>query len=506
MSESPWARFRWRIRRRVWTVIWSIAVLGRLRASEVRAPRRKEEIRLIHAPRSYPDFKAPSLVVPANLPDRESSLIARLMVRFIHFLQDFYPIVVRRQPAAEPDRRARAARAFSRLYRRAIDPPRWHDDLVRAEAGGNLLGVLATSGPFSKLVARSPEDGRFRTDLGFMADYPVRDGLRSLGCVVEYVATGDGELEVDCIVRGGEEFRPADRDWKMIEEVALCSLLTHLTVWRHGMQYHVGGLGPLAILTHNLPPAHPVRRLLAPHIDQTAATNYHTHLTLRRGGFDVTGFSFSYETILRYYDDGVRAFDLAELDVRRSRARRNIPSHVGAEYHAQALAYWDLFAEYVAQYIGYYYSGETRLAGDGDLAEWFAAVDHWVPNGVRGYTGDLSREGLERLLTLFIYSVTVEHEENTQWKYAPFLAPTVHADGTGPTVGEVQTVMNFQFVISSAQNKLARDFSHLAPDPGGAAIMKGLGPRLRRLESVMGREPDRFWTVRPSELEASVSA
>jgi hypothetical protein len=339
-----------------------------------------------------------------------------------------------------------------------------------------------------------------------MSAYPVRSGLRRLGCVVEYRETGDGGVSVDHIVYENERVGPGDAAWPMVQEVALCSLLTHLTVWRHGMQYHVGGLGPMAILTHNLPPSHPVRRLLAPHIDQTAATNYHTHLTLRGRGFDVTGFSFSYVTILKYYDDGVRSFDLCELDVRRSRARRGVPEGIGPEYLAQSLRYWDLIAEYVAEYVGYYYASEARLADDKALGTWFEEIDRWVPNGVSRYTGDLTRDGLIRLCTLFIYSVTVEHEENTQWKYAPFLAPTVHADGTGPSVGEVQTVMNFQFVISSAQNKVVRDFSYLAADAGGAAIMKGFFAKLGRLELEIAGQPDRFWRVLPSELEASVSA
>jgi hypothetical protein len=183
-----------------------------------------------------------------------------------------------------------------------------------------------------------------------------------------------------------------------------------------------------------------------------------------------------------------------------------VGENIGPDYHAQALEYWDAFASYVSAYIGYYYGTEAQLVNDRELERWFGEIDRWVPNGVRAYTGELSRESLGRLLTLFLYSVTVEHEENTQWKYAPFLAPTVHADGSGPTVGEVQTVMNFQFVISSAQNKLMRDFSRLAPDAGGAAIMKAFASRLRQIEAEFSKKPDRFWKVLPSELEASVSA
>lgn len=500
-------RIRWRVRRRVWTLVWTVAVLPRLGNRKVPIPT-DEKIRLIHAPDSYSDFQAPSLVVPANLPSAESSRVANLLVRIIHFLQDVYPVVRSGQPQADPDRRIRARQAFSALYRRAIDPPHWHADLVEAEASGNLLGVLATSGPFSKFLRRSegaPSE-RYRIDLAHMAAYPVRKGLLRLGCAIEYAPDGEGEVRVERIVYDGRTVRPSDSEWTLTQDVALCSLLTHLTVWRHGMQYHVGGLGPIALLTHNLPPAHPIRRLLAAHIDQTAATNYHTHVTLRRGGFDVTGFSFSYATILGYYDDGVRGFDLSELDVRISRTRRGIPDSLGREYFDQTLRYWDLIAEYLTDYVGFYYADERSVAGDADLQSWFEEIDRWVPNGVRGYVPELNRSNLIRLCTLFIYSVVVEHEENTQWKYAPFLAPTVHEDGTPPTVGEVQSVMNFQFVISSAQNKLMQDFSYLARDAGGSTLMKGFQQNLKNLQAEMERQPDRFWKVLPAELEASVSA
>ena len=115
--------------------------------------------------------------------------------------------------------------------------------------------------------------------------------------------------------------------------------MTHVTVWRQGMEYHVGGLAPVPVLTHNLlPPAHPLRRLLAPHMNQTMTTNYHTHLTLRRSGFDVTGFAFPYETILRYYDDGAASFDINRLDVQEDARRRGIPELARLSLPASGLA------------------------------------------------------------------------------------------------------------------------------------------------------------------------
>ena len=51
------------------------------------------------------------------------------------------------------------------------------------------------------------------------------------------------------------------------------------------------------------------------------------------------------------------------------------------------------------------------------------------------------------------------------WNYAMFLPATVRADGRGESVGEVQAVVNFELLISSATNRLMNDASHVALDP-----------------------------------------
>jgi hypothetical protein len=272
------------------------------------------------------------------------------------------------------------------------------------------------------------------------------------------------------------------------------------------MQYHVAGVAPFAPITHNLPPAHPLRRLLAPHIAETLSTNFHTHLTLRRGGFDVTGFSFSYETILDYYNEGARAFDLSRLDPRVDIPRRRIPDTLVYPYRDQALRYLDLFESYVRRYIDLYYADDRELHADTAVQIWFDSLDRSVFGGIRSYTPELTKANLVKLCTLFSYTVTVEHEDNSLWNYAVFLPPTVHADGSDSSVGEVQSVMNFQLVISSATNKLMTDFTHLALDSKAADVMRDFQKDLKTLQTRMEREPSRYWGIYPSELEASVSA
>jgi hypothetical protein len=82
----------------------------------------------------------------------------------------------------------------------------------------------------------------------------------------------------------------------------------------------------------------------------------------------------------------------------------------------------------------------------------------------------------------------------------------VRQDGVAQSVGEVQSVMNFQIVISSATNRLINDISYLALDEGAAQIMREFRASLLALQAEMETEPDEYWRVYPQDLEASVSA
>ena len=143
---------------------------------------------------------------------------------------------------------------------------------------------------------------------------------------------------------------------------------------------------------------------------------------------------------------------------------------------------------------------------DAAVRAWFDTLNGQVMKGLTAYVPELTRASLARLCALYMYSVSVEHEDNTMWNYGMFLPATVREDGRGESVGQVQAVVNFELLISSATNRLMNDASHVALDPQGAAIMRGFQSRLARLQEDMEREPSRYWRILPRELEASVSA
>jgi hypothetical protein len=497
-------RIAWFFRQQVWAAAWSFIVVMRLWPRRVPVPGPDVPIDLVPAPRTYPDFRSPALVVPSDMPRKEMSLPGAITVQALHALQDLYPVVSTHQPEAARDPSERIRHAYPWLFRLVRQPPTWHADLAAAQQRGQLLDMLAVGGPYAKLLERSARR-EYVIDLDYLRGYATRDGLSRLGCRIRY-EDRDTSVAVTGVEHEGKLVTPGDTRWPLAERIALCSLTTHTTVWRHGMQYHVGGVAPFAVATHQLPSAHPLRRLLAPHMADTISTNYHTHLTLRRNGFDVTGFSFSYDTILRYYDDGAKYFDIRRLDPREDTARREIGADLEYPHLPQATGYFDLFSSYVGEYLTHYYPDEALLVRDPAVRAWFDALNRHIVKGIASYAPQLTHASLTRLCALYLYTVSVEHEDNTMWNYAMFLPATVREDGRGESVGQVQAVVNFELLISSATNRLMNDASHVALDPQGAAIMRGLQSRLAGLQDEMEREPRRHWHILPRDLEASVSA
>jgi arachidonate 15-lipoxygenase len=496
----------WHVRKLFWTAVWCTLVASQGWPRRAPRLRRERPIRLLSAPETYADFQSPTLVVPDGVPHAEKSLVNMVTVQIVHLLQDIYPLVRTRQAPGVGDPQERFDRAYTFPYRLVRDPPRWHPDLVAASERRNLLGALASGGPFAKLLERvDAQSSEYVIDLRHLANYDVHEGLCRLGSRMKFTAP-DGRLVVTGIEYEGETIAPGGARWDLAERIALAGLMTHVTVWRQGMEYHVGGLAPVPVVTHNLlPPAHPLRRLLAPHLNQTMTTNYHTHLTLRRSGFDVTGFTFPQQTILRYYDDGAASFDINRLDVERDAKRRGIPDSLDYPYLPQALRYFRLIDGYVRQYIGHSYQTEAALQSDRDVRAWFEALDQAVVHGVKSLVADLTRDNLIKLCTVLIYSLSVGHTENSLSNYAMFLPTTVRRDGVLPSVGEVQNIVNFQFLITSPTTLLVSDVSHLALDEPAAEIMRGFRRGLLALQSEMERQPARHWQLFPNEIEASVS-
>ena len=108
--SAPLRVVDWWFRKYFWTFAWGFAVGLQRWPRCANVPREEKPIRLLTAPETYPDFQAPSLVVPSTTPCAESSLVTDLSVQLTHLFQDLYPIVSTHQRDASTDPRKRTAR------------------------------------------------------------------------------------------------------------------------------------------------------------------------------------------------------------------------------------------------------------------------------------------------------------------------------------------------------------------------------------------------------------
>lgn len=508
-AMPPLQRVDWQIRKLFWTMFWCGIVFTQGWPRRAPVPERERKIGLVPAPETYADFQSPTLVVPDRVPCAETSMGAAITVQFTHLVQDLYPVVSTYQPEADADPQRRFEQAYTLLYRLTRDAPRWHPELADAYRRGDLLVKLAVGGPFSKLLKRAstPDGGgdAYLFDLEHLRNYPVREGLVHLGSRVHFTASGS-QLVLKGIEYDGELIPAGHPRWEFYERIALAGLVTHLTVWRQGMEHHVGGLAGVPVIIHNeLPHDHPVRRLLAPHMAQTITTSVHTHVTLRRSGFDVTGFTFPYDVILRYYDDGAAAFDITRLDVALDARQRGIADTLDCPYLPQALRYYGIFEQYVRDYLALYYRSEEAPAADAHVRSWYETLDARLVRGIRHYVPELTRDHLARLCTLLMYNASIGHTENSLQDYAVFMPTTVRRDGAQQSVGQVQNVVNFQLLIATPTSLLLNDVSHLALDGEAETVMRRFNETLHALQREMESQPSHYWQVFPATLEAGVS-
>jgi hypothetical protein len=118
---------------------------------------------------------------------------------------------------------------------------------------------------------------------------------------------------------------------------------------------------------------------------------------------------------------------------------------------------------------------------------------------------DLSRDNLVKLGTLLIYSLTVGHNENSLLNYGVFMPTTVRRDGVQPSVGEIQNIVNFQFLITAPTTLLVSGVAHLALDAKASEIMRGFHRSLLALQDEMERQP-LHWQLFPNQVKAASPA
>ena len=127
---------------------------------------------------------------------------------------------------------------------------------------------------------------------------------------------------------------------------------------------------------------------------------------------------------------------LAQRDVADSDTLPNYP------YRDDALLYWNAIHQWVTEYVGTYYKTKSDVAGDPELQRWATEVVSGEGGRIRGMSAINSREYLAEVLTMVIYTASVQHAAVNfpQWDYMSYVpkmplagyapAPTSTAEAT----------------------------------------------------------------------------
>ncbi|HEX8071140.1 MAG TPA: lipoxygenase family protein [Pyrinomonadaceae bacterium] len=469
------------------------------------------ELKAVSFASQFPGIPIPNIRVADHVPDDEAE---PLKVAFYKFQVGMYTVFPANQPGLPPisaDPQQALAEAYTEAHRKLFPPP-----VLPEEYKGEIdLGRIAVASPYACYVERAPEGG-YQWDLRELDGYERHAGLRSIGVRVLFrVNEGARRLEatqIDCELG---TCRPGDPDWALAQKLALCAATTHVSLVRHFNGVHLAAGGPFAIATRNrLPAAHPLRRLLWPHMYGTQYSNQIvTKGQMAKGGDFETIFSFTHRGMCKLFEETYERYDITVLDPERDAEQRGI---LDAGFDTPVLsnrrAIFDVMHAHALRYLRVYYDSDEKLRADASVQGWVEELERLIPNGVRKLLGDQLTVGrAARLIAAFIYLAAVEHEAlgTGLWNYQLWthVQPVrVYANGQREPLDVYQRLVNANFNLNVSRTRLMHDFGYMALDQKGADAFRLFRYELQTLQEKMQQEPDASWKIYPNILEANINA
>ena len=501
----------WKLRRAFWRKL-ALFKFSNNKPAVIPIPRDDgEKINAVSMASQFRGIPIPNIRVADRVPADEAQ---RSKFYFYEFQVAMYTILSpmqRGMPPVDSDPRAALSQAYDDGFRKLFPEPQLPAE-YQPQAD---LGQIAVASPYACYVERTP-DGDYQWDLRMLDQYEHHKGLRSIGAHVRFrLNEAERRLEptqIDCELG---VCKPGDANWEQAQKIALCAATTHLSLVRHFNGVHLAAGGPFAIATRNsLPAAHPLRRLLWPHMYGTQYSNQVvTKGQMVKGGDFPTTFSFTHAGMCQLFSDTYEQYDVTVLDPQRDAERRGIADgNLDTPALANRLELFNVMLAHAQRYLRAYYDSDEALRGDESFQNWLNELDQLVPNGVRRLAGDsLGIENAARLIAAFIYLATVEHEilGTGLWNYQMWtnVQPVrIYKNGQRETVDVYQRLVNANFNLNVRRARLMQDFGYLALNRKGADAFRLFQHDLRLLQSRMEQEPFAHWKIYPRILEANINA
>jgi arachidonate 15-lipoxygenase len=508
---------RWRVRRTFWNR-YQRFLFRAAKPLVVPPPEHLPPVEAVPFSNVYPKTPIAGIVVAQRAPrdefERHVLAVKRLQLHLYRIISPMQPGLPRVD--ADPQRALAAAYPprHQRLYRPPVRPPEYDAPDV---PGGVDLGGLAVASPYACYLRRD-DTGTLVWDLDSLAGFAVHPGLVPPAARVEFEVDAE-RRRVDAVRIDSElgSSIPGDRNWHTSVRLAMCAVSTHASLVRHFNWVHLVVGGPLAIVTHNqLPPTHPLSRLLRPHVYATHFGNRIVTIDqMERGGDFENIFSFTHDGMCKLFETSAGEFDLRWFHPERDaelRGIRELPIDMPA--YDNRVELFHLIRDHVVRYLAIYYPTDDALRADAAFARWLEELQRVIPHGVAELAGvPVHLDGAADLLATLIYMGAVEHEiiDSGMWDYQLWndVQPVrVERDGQRVPLDVYQRLVNWNFSLNVDRTLLTTDFSELACEEGRAeavAEFRQFRRELLELQRRLDREPFAAWRMEPRFLKANIN-
>jgi arachidonate 15-lipoxygenase len=171
---------------------------------------------------------------------------------------------------------------------------------------------------------------------------------------------------------------------------------------------------PFVVATgRNLPPDHPVCRLLWPHFEGTLFINHAAVFTLAAPGGNLEQLlAATLPAALGMAVDQLHAYPFNDAMLPKTFLERDVADLQSYPYRDDAMLYWNAIGKWVRNYLALFYGSDEAVAADIPLQRWYSdliANEGGRVIGLGEEGGIKTRRYLTDALTMVIFTSSVQH-------------------------------------------------------------------------------------------------